>query len=164
MNIFVRPSSFLTDGKILYISQLIVGFETNIQNDSDRKASKYSTLINDLSPSYSKVGVMGPSCSSLSTLLHDLHFDKIIQKRIIMKAMNISIRSSYYIFCRQNKPWNNPELLTIQSAPVLYLLTFFLCSMSCICMHSTSEPILHCHVLERCILVISYIYIFIYIQ
>ena len=36
-----------------------------------------------------------------------------ITKRIIMKAMNISIRSSYYIFCRRNKPWTNPELLTI---------------------------------------------------
>ena len=83
---------------------------------------KYSSLIND-SPSYSKVafvnlsmgavGVMGSSCNFLSSLLHDLHFDKITQKRIIMKDMNISIRSSYYIICCPNKPWNNPECLAI---------------------------------------------------
>ena len=94
-----------------------------IQNNSDRKTAKYSSLINDLSPSYSKVvfvnlsmgaiGVMGSSCNSLLSLLHELHFDKTITKRIIMKAMNISIRSSYYIFCHRNKTWTNPELLTI---------------------------------------------------
>ena len=119
-----RPDLLLlTDNKILYILELTVGFETNIQNNSDRKTAKYSSLINDLSPSYSKVvfvnlsmgaiGVMGSSCNSLLSLLHELHFDKTITKRIIMKAMNISIRSSYYIFCRRNKPWTNPELLTI---------------------------------------------------
>ena len=116
-----RPDLLLTDEKILYILELIVGFEANIQNISDHKASKYSSLINDLSPSYvfinlsiGAIGVMGSPCNStFSSLLHDLHFNKIIQKRIIMKAVNISVRSSYYIFCRRNKPWTNPELLTI---------------------------------------------------
>ena len=120
----LRPDLLLLiDEKILYILELTLGFETNIQNNSDRKAAKYSSLINDLCLSYSKVvfvnlsmgaiGVMGSSCNSLLSLLPELHFDKKITKRIIMKAMNISIRSSYYIFCRQNKPWTNPELLTI---------------------------------------------------
>ena len=119
-----RPDLLLlTDKNILYILELTVGFETNIQNNSDRKATKYSSLINDLSLSYSKVqfvnlsmsaiGAMGSSCISLLSLLNDLHFGKTIQKRIIMKTMSISLRSSYYIFCRRNKPWTNPELLTI---------------------------------------------------
>ena len=53
------------------------------------KASKYSSLIKDLSPSYNKVviinlsmgalGAMGSSCNFLSSLLHDLPFDKITQ-------------------------------------------------------------------------------------
>ena len=101
----IRPDLLLpTDDKILYILELTVGFETNIPNNSDRKTAKYSSLINDLSPSYSKVvfvnlfmgaiGVMGYSCSSLLSLLHELHFDKTITKRITMKVMNISIRSS----------------------------------------------------------------------
>ena len=38
-----------TDAKILYTLELTVGIETNIQNNSDRKAAKYSSLINDLS-------------------------------------------------------------------------------------------------------------------
>ena len=111
-----RPDLLLlTDKNILYILELAVGFETNIQNNSDRKATKYSSLINDLSLSLTvnAVGAMGSSCNSLLSLLNDLHFDNTIQKRIIMKTMSIFLRSSYYIFCRRNKPWTNPELLTI---------------------------------------------------
>ena len=119
-----RPDLLLlTDKNLLYILELTVSFETNMQNNSDRKATKYSSLINDFFLSYSKVqfvnlsmsaiGAMGSSCISLLSLLNDLRFDKTIHKRIIMKNMSISIRSSYYIFCRWNKPWTNPELLTI---------------------------------------------------
>ena len=40
---------------ILYILELAIGFETNIQINSNRKVAKYSSLISDLSPYYSKV-------------------------------------------------------------------------------------------------------------
>ena len=106
---------------IIYNYYYYYYFETNIQINSNRKAVKYSSLIGDLSPYYSKIifinpsmgaiGVMDSSCISLLNLLHELHFDNTIQKRIIMKAMNISIRTSYFIFCRRNKTWNNSELL-----------------------------------------------------
>ena len=65
------------------------------------RRAKYNSLINNLSPSYSKVvfvnlsvgaiGVMGSSCNSLSSLLHDSHFDTIFQEQIIMKAIKISV-------------------------------------------------------------------------
>ena len=61
----------------------------------------------------SVIGAMGSSCNSLLPLLNNLRFDKTVQKRIIMKTKSISLRSSDYIFCRRNKPWTNPELLTI---------------------------------------------------
>ena len=160
----LRPDLLLLiDEEILYILELTLGFETNIQNNSDRKAAKYSSLINDLSLSYSKVvfvnlsmgaiGVMGSSCNSLLSLLQELHFDKR------MKAMNISIRSSYYIFCRRNKPWTNPELLPIYfpfSLFAYFHCIFFIFFIVSFCfMLYTSKPILHCHVLERCIIVFS---------
>ena len=114
---------FKKNYKLLYILELTIGFETNIQNNSNRKAAKYSSLLSELSPSFSKVtfvnlsmgaiGTMGSSCTSFFSLLNELSFDKTIQKRVIMKAMTISIRSSYFIFCQRNKPWTNPDLLTI---------------------------------------------------
>ena len=69
-----RPDLLLSDVKMLYILELTVGCEANIQNNSDRKAANYSSLINDLSPyskivflnfSMSAVGVMGSSCNSM---------------------------------------------------------------------------------------------------
>ena len=51
------------------------------------------------------------SSESLFLMLDDLKFDKTAQKHIIRKMMNIAIRCSYYVFCRRNKAWNNPDLL-----------------------------------------------------
>ena len=118
----LRPDLLLLTGKkVLYILELTLGFETNIQANSVRKANKYTPLLQDLSSSYNKVifinvsmgalGVMGASCDSFLSLLQDLSFDKVTQRRIIMKTINIAIRSTYYIFCQRNKSWNNPELL-----------------------------------------------------
>ena len=120
----LRPDLLLlAKDKLLYILELTIGFETNIQNNSNRKAVKYSSLLSELSPSYSKVtfvnlsmgaiGTMGSSCTSFFSLLNELSFDKTIQKRVIMKAMTSSIKSSHFIFCQRNKPWTNPDLLTI---------------------------------------------------
>ena len=150
---YFRPDLLLlTDNKILYILELTVGFETNIQNNSDRKTAKYSSLTNDLSPSYSKVvfvslsmgaiGVMGSSCSSLLSLLHELHCDKTITKRIIMKSMYISIRSSYYIFCRRNKPWTNPELLTIYYPYSFTSIVFVSCFVLCYALYKQANSTL----------------------
>ena len=106
-----------TVNKLVIIIIIII----NIQANSVRKANKYTPLLQDLSSSYNKVifinvsmgalGVMGASCDSFLSLLQDLSFDKVKQRRIIMKTINIAIRSTYYIFCQRNKPWNNPELL-----------------------------------------------------
>ena len=119
----LRPDLLLTGNKVLYILELTLGFERNIQANSVRKANKYTPLLQDLSSSYNKVifinvsmgalGVMGASCDSFLSLLQDLSFDKVTQRRIIMKTINIAIRSTYYIFCQRNKPWNNPELLNL---------------------------------------------------
>ena len=111
-----------------------------MQVNSIRKANKYNRLINDLSSTYNKVtfinlsmgalGVMGSSCDSFLLLLQDLSIDKLVQKRTIMRTISIAIRASYFIFCRRNKPWKNPELRTFNSFS--YYFTFELCCMSII--------------------------------
>ena len=118
----LRPDLVLiTKNSTLYILELTLGFESNIEINSGRKASKYSPLILDLKKSYSDVkfvnlsmstlGIMGKSSESLFLMLDELKFDKTVQKHIIRKTMNIAIRCSYYVFCRRNKAWNNPDLL-----------------------------------------------------
>ena len=115
-----RQASF---AQVLYILELTLGFETNIQANSVRKTNKYTPLLQDLSSSNNKVlfinvsmgalGVMGSSCDSFLSLLQGHGFDKVTQPRIIMKTINIAIRPTYYIFCQRNKLWNNPELLNL---------------------------------------------------
>ena len=105
---FLRPDLVLVTDTSLYILELTVGFESNLQINSDRKKAKYHSLISDLTPT---LGLLGKSSDSLLLFLEDLKFDKPSSKYIIKKIMNISIRRSYYIFCLRNKPWTNPTLL-----------------------------------------------------
>ena len=79
--------------------------------------------ISDLSSIYNKVPstnfsmgglrIVGSSCDSFLSLLQDVNFDKLGQKRIVTKPINIAIKATYFIFCQRNKPWNNPEFLNM---------------------------------------------------
>ena len=81
---------------MLYILELAIGFEANMQNNSNRMAAKYCSFLSELSPSYSKVtfinlsmgaiGTMGSSCTSFFSLLNELSFDKTIQTRVIIES------------------------------------------------------------------------------
>ena len=37
--------------------------------------------------------------------------DNTTKHKILSKTINIAVRCTYYIFCRRNKPWTNPNLL-----------------------------------------------------
>ena len=50
-------------------------------------------------------------CESLTKMLKDLDIEVPIQRRLLWKVMNIAIRSTYYIFCRRNKDWTDPDLM-----------------------------------------------------
>ena len=58
------------------------------------------------------LGVMSNSSSSFLDMMKDLDFDENTRKFIVRRLMAISIRATYYFFCRRNKDWLNPELLT----------------------------------------------------
>ena len=116
----LRPDLLLlTSNKVLYILELTLGFETNIHASSIRKANRYTPLLQDLSSSYNKVifinvsmgtlSGMGSSCDFFLSLLQDLSFDKVTQRRIIMKKINIAIWSTYYIFAKEINHGTTPN-------------------------------------------------------
>ena len=92
-----------------------------LQINSDRKATKYLPLIADLQNSYSTVklinlsmsalGILGTYSESFPSMLKGLNFDDTTKHKILLKTINIAVRCTYYIFCRRNKPWTNPNLL-----------------------------------------------------
>ena len=107
---------------MLYVIELTVGFETNIDNNAGRKYEKYHSRKQELSSKYheiifinatiSSLGISENSCDAYIQMYKDLDFDKKHLKYILKKLLTIIIRTTYYIFCMRNKPWTNPELLT----------------------------------------------------
>ena len=120
-----------------------------MQVNSTRKANKYNKLIKELSSTYNKPNffinlsmgalcVMGSSCDSFLLLLIDLNFDKIVQKRIIMKTINIAIRTSLS-FAKEISHGTTQNFWTFNSFS--YYFTLELCYMS-----TTIIALVICHV------------------
>ena len=118
----LRPDMLLSIGKtILYMIELTVGFETNLNSNAERKHEKYHRLTRDLSSDFhnikfinlsvSALGIFGKSCEPFIDMCKELEFDKHHIDFIVRKLSTIIIRSTYYIFCMRNKPWINPDLL-----------------------------------------------------
>ena len=117
----LRPDLHLiTKNNTLHILEVTIEFETNIKVNSDRKALKYNPLHHDLRSKYIKtkfinlslgaLGTVGSSSDSFTELLKAVDFDSKMQKAILSRIMNITIRCTYYIFCCRNKPWTSTKL------------------------------------------------------
>lgn len=117
-----RPDLLLqcSNGR-LYVLELTVGFESNLQNNVKRKKEKYSELVKQQSEhfndvkfinlSMSSLGVFANECSTFLDMLDKVGFDNKHEMYCVRKMMTIAIRTTYYIFCCRNKEWGNPELL-----------------------------------------------------
>ena len=98
----LRPDLVLiSQDKTFYLLELTVGFETNIL---------FSIFYCSLCQSF--YGCSWYSWDFLfHTMLEETGMDKAVQRKLTMKLINIAIRCSYYIFCRRNKEWTNPDLI-----------------------------------------------------
>ena len=115
--VFVSP-----DNKI-YILELTVGFETNLEVNAEHKRAKYQSLMETLKLKYtdvkfinlsiSSLAISGLSSSSFIEVCDDLAVDMGHRRYLISKLSSTIIRTTYYILWRRNKPWNSPELFSI---------------------------------------------------
>ena len=110
-----------TPAHTLYIIELDVDFETNIDLNLQRKHDECLQLTHELSSMYccvrlinlsiSSLGIFGNSCKSFTEMCNDLDVEKQHMMHVLRKTTYIIIRSTFYIFCMRNKPWTNPDLL-----------------------------------------------------
>ena len=118
----LRPDLVLTfPDNTLYVLELIVGFETKLESNTNRKATKYKPFLRGLKSKYhnfqfinlsmSSLGIFESSSDSVVKLIEDLGLDKNRQSYIIKTINNVAVRCSNYIFCRRNKAWMNREQL-----------------------------------------------------
>ena len=119
----LRPDIILsTADNALYIIELTVGFETNLNTNTRCKELKYRPLLTDLANDYTQVkfinltisclGIFGNSSDSFLKLWMERGFSNSDLNFIISKISTTTIRSTYFIFCTRKKPWSNPELLS----------------------------------------------------
>ena len=111
-----------TADNILYIIEVTVGFETNLDNNAHRKELKYHPLLTDLAKDYNKIkfvnlsisclGMFGNSSDSFLQMCNERGINNHDLRLIISKLSTIIIRTTYYIFCMRNKAWCGPELLS----------------------------------------------------
>ena len=144
VNGFLNPSTitgenyrldllFLIQSKCLYVLELTVGFESNLNNNTVRKKEKYLNLIKEMSRNYrcvkfvnlsmSSLGVFSDECSTFLDMMNDIGIDKKQQLYIIKKMINIAIRATCYIFCCKNRNWDSPDFMQFC---LLFFSFFFL--------------------------------------
>ena len=82
----LRPDLLLrTKENILYVLELTIGFETNLNCNAERKRLKYARLVSDLRPRFKSVifvnltissfGIFSDSCSSFLEMCDSLSID-----------------------------------------------------------------------------------------
>ena len=106
-----RPDMLLvTSDNTLYVAELTVGHEANLQNNSIRKTQKYSELVRELKDHYKSVifvkyismsclDVFANESISLLTMLAKIGFDGKQQDFSLKRMTTIPIRTTYFIFC-----------------------------------------------------------------
>ena len=103
----LRPDLVFEIENNIYILELTVGYETNLNSNSERKHKKYRNLMKDKEKIYNKVkfvnvfisslGVFGQSTDSLIDMFKELKFEEQRIKYIKRKIIATCIRASYFI-------------------------------------------------------------------
>ena len=117
-----RPDIIIVERDTVYIFELTIGFETNVSTNSERKKNNYSQLLEDLKSRYKKVkfinlsmgaiDIYGDTCFNLKSVLKHLGLNENEVNYLLRKLCNICIRATHSIFCKRNKAWDHPALLS----------------------------------------------------
>ena len=58
------------------------------------------------------IGIIGEHAKNMKSTFLDIGVEKTEANFIINRIINVCIRTTYYIFCKRNQQWDNPELLS----------------------------------------------------
>ena len=99
--------------------ELTIGFGTNIELNSTRKGQKYKALVDKLKKSYDDVvyanislgacGFIEKDSKKFLNIMTKLQIPETEIQYLTKSIINICIRTSYFVFCRRNKEWTNPN-------------------------------------------------------
>ena len=113
-----RPDIVIQENNKTMIIELTCPFETNLEKSHDYKKTRYKDLRNAfLNPrahfNLILLEISSPGFTGLTkSLEHFLISKGFDAKRIIRKCQKVALRASYFIYCRRNKVWPEPELIS----------------------------------------------------
>ena len=138
----------ISPNNCLYILELTVGFETNLDINSHCKEEKYLPLLKDLNCDYRQVqfvnlsmsclGIFGQSSDSFLEMCKCIGINQSHLNYISNKISSIIIRTTYYIFARETNlglTWNffhiNKYLLNNTTCSLFFLTSIFIVVSRC---------------------------------
>ena len=118
----MRPDLLIIlDRSKMFVVELKIGFKSNIAKNEVRKRNKYKNLTQSLKSNYNQVkyvnlslgacGIIGKGSEPFCDLLQELKIPDNERHFLTKRMINISIKTTYYVFCMHDKEWSNPELL-----------------------------------------------------
>ena len=119
-----RPNMIVinnTKDKICVV-ELTVGFQTNIAKNCKRKEIRYKDLCSSLKQRFGNVkyfnlsmgaiGIIGKECKDFYGFLdEEMELELPQMNYLVKKLIDYCIRSTYYLFCMEDKQWVTPKLL-----------------------------------------------------
>ena len=113
-----RPDIVVKHPESLTIIELTVPFETNMIKSREGKFTKYQDIRDKLKNQHKKIEIIFFEVSSLGfTAKQDKQMKAYLNElqvntdELLLKCMEVAVRCTYYIYCRRNKEWTNPDLL-----------------------------------------------------
>ena len=114
-----RPDLVVILDKNIFVVELTICFDTNTQKSRDYKRNRYENLQDQLLIDCNKFELIFIEFTTLGFISKDslLQFRKLLRAididhdRTIIKCMETAIRATYYIICRRNNEWTDPDLL-----------------------------------------------------
>ena len=112
-----RPDLLVVWGDSVTAIELTCCFELNTKKARDYKATRYQELEKQMISNKSlklilveitTLGIVTRDIRMFESFLNDLGLNS---DRTIIKCMEVCTRASFYIYCRRNLTWNNPDLL-----------------------------------------------------
>ena len=112
-----RPDFLVVCGDSVSVIELTCCFELNTKKARDYKATRYQELEKQMKSNKS-LWLILVEIMSLRFVTRDIRmFESFLNdlglnsERTIIKCVEVCIRASFYIYCRGNLTWNNPDLL-----------------------------------------------------
>ena len=105
----------------IFVLELTVGFENNIEINIKRKRVKYEEMLKHLDRRFLKVNFINLSMGTLgivgvntqiTNMLTALGFNQQEITYLVKKIICCCIRATYYVFYMRNKAWCQPSLLS----------------------------------------------------